>query len=163
MRFVATAVVSVSLVTLLGCPQVEDGGRVMPSAEYLSGQPNNSDKTTEEIRSKVRTIIAEQFGVAEDSFSLSDPLMSKLGADELDVVELVMEIEDQFQIAIPDEVWRASVSCMERSIRRGLAETWFCIGRKRPQETRKGTSRGRRTDAVCPFSYRTFSCFLWPL
>ena len=37
------------------------------------------------------------------AFSLDDPLTKKLGADELDVVELVMTIEEEFQIAIPDE------------------------------------------------------------
>lgn len=52
---------------------------------------------------KVKQIIAEQLSVDEDSIKMETDLIDDLKADSLDVVELVMEIEQQFNIEIPDE------------------------------------------------------------
>ncbi len=52
---------------------------------------------------KVKQIIAEQLSVDEDSITMETDLIDDLKADSLDVVELVMEIEQQFNIEIPDE------------------------------------------------------------
>lgn len=55
------------------------------------------------IFEKIREIIMEQLNVDEDSVSMSTHLMKDLEADSLDAVEIIMAIEDEFEIEIPDE------------------------------------------------------------
>ncbi|MBQ8796063.1 MAG: acyl carrier protein [Clostridia bacterium] len=52
---------------------------------------------------KVKVILAEQFDVEEDEITLETNLEEDLSADSLDVVDLLMSIEDEFEIEIPDE------------------------------------------------------------
>ncbi|MCG8482399.1 MAG: acyl carrier protein [Clostridia bacterium] len=53
---------------------------------------------------KVKGIIAEQLGVSDTSvITLETSLMKDLEADSLDAVEIIMAIEDEFDIEIPDE------------------------------------------------------------
>tara|TARA_E500000305_G_C3972709_1_gene212747 strand:+ start:329 stop:694 length:366 start_codon:yes stop_codon:yes gene_type:complete len=97
MRPIPLLIVSATLALLVGC-----GGYSDPPA----GVPAQV-----ETRAMVKQIIARQFNIAEDTFSLADPIMGKkLGADELDLVELVMELEDNFQIVLPDAVLIGSES-----------------------------------------------------
>ena len=51
---------------------------------------------------KVKAILSEQFDVEEDSITLDTSVVDDLGADSLDVVDLLMSIEDEFEIEIPD-------------------------------------------------------------
>ena len=55
------------------------------------------------VLEKVKVILAEQFDVDEDSLTNDTDLQDDLGADSLDVVDLLMSIEDEFEIEIPDE------------------------------------------------------------
>lgn len=55
------------------------------------------------ILEKVKMILSEQFDVEEDEINLDTKIQSDLGADSLDVVDLVMSIEDEFEIEVPDE------------------------------------------------------------
>ena len=55
------------------------------------------------VLEKVKVILAEQFDVDEDSLQNDTDLQDDLGADSLDVVDLLMSIEDEFDIEIPDE------------------------------------------------------------
>ena len=55
------------------------------------------------VLEKVKVILAEQFDVEEDSLTNDTDLQDDLGADSLDVVDLLMSIEDEFEIEIPDE------------------------------------------------------------
>ncbi len=55
------------------------------------------------ILEKVKTILAEQFDVDEDKISVETDLQEDLGADSLDVVDLLMSIEDEFEIEVPDD------------------------------------------------------------
>jgi acyl carrier protein len=57
----------------------------------------------QEIEEKVATIITSQLGVERKSVTLEAELIRDLGADSLDVVELVMAMEEAFSIDIPDE------------------------------------------------------------
>ena len=55
------------------------------------------------IFESVRDILVEQLGVDEDSVTLEANFIDDLNADSLDIVELVMAMEQEFGIAIPDE------------------------------------------------------------
>ena len=55
------------------------------------------------VQSKIISLTAKQLGLGEDEISLDSNFMDDLGADSLDTVELVMNIEDEFGIEIPDD------------------------------------------------------------
>lgn len=55
------------------------------------------------VLEKVKTILAEQFDVEEDKITAETDLQEDLGADSLDVVDLLMSIEDEFEVEVPDE------------------------------------------------------------
>ncbi|MBI5365632.1 MAG: acyl carrier protein [Planctomycetes bacterium] len=59
--------------------------------------------TTQEISEKVTDIVCKQLGVAKDKVKPETSFINDLGADSLDTVELVMEIEDAFELSIPEE------------------------------------------------------------
>ncbi len=52
---------------------------------------------------KVREMISECFDIDPDEIALSTSFKSDLGFDELDMVDLVMDVEDTFEIELPDE------------------------------------------------------------
>ena len=52
---------------------------------------------------KVRDIVVEQLGVEADEVALDSTFIDDLGADSLDIVELIMAFEEEFNIEIPDE------------------------------------------------------------
>ena len=52
---------------------------------------------------KIKGIIAEQLGVDEEDVKMETHLMKDLEADSLDAVEIIMAIEDEFDIEVPDE------------------------------------------------------------
>ena len=58
--------------------------------------------SSEEVFDKVKEIIVEQLGVAEDSVTEESSFIDDLGADSLDIVELIMALEEEFDIEIPD-------------------------------------------------------------
>jgi len=55
------------------------------------------------VAEKVKSIIVEQLGVDEEEVTLEASFTEDLGADSLDIVELVMAFEEEFGIEIPDE------------------------------------------------------------
>lgn len=55
------------------------------------------------IFEKIKEIIIEQLGVDEDTITMNTHLMKDLEADSLDAVEIIMAIEDEFDIEVPDE------------------------------------------------------------
>lgn len=56
-----------------------------------------------DISSKVTAIIVDKLGVEESEITQEASFTNDLGADSLDTVELIMEFEKEFNIAIPDE------------------------------------------------------------
>ena len=56
-----------------------------------------------DIEAKVKEIIVQQLGVDADKVSMDASFVDDLGADSLDVVELVMAFEEEFGVEIPDE------------------------------------------------------------
>lgn len=51
---------------------------------------------------KVKEIVVEQLGVDEDAVTMSASFVDDLGADSLDIVELIMAFEEEFNVEIPD-------------------------------------------------------------
>lgn len=68
------------------------------SHEILQG-----NYTQMSIEEQVKKIVAEQLGVKEDSVTNDASFVDDLGADSLDTVELVMALEEEFELEIPDE------------------------------------------------------------
>ena len=52
---------------------------------------------------KIRAILANQLDADEDAITMDTDIAADLNADSLDVVELIMSIEDEFEIEIPDD------------------------------------------------------------
>lgn len=59
--------------------------------------------TRAEIEEKVKDIVSEQMGVDKSTITMETSFVNDLNADSLDTVELVMELEDEFDMSIPDE------------------------------------------------------------
>ena len=55
------------------------------------------------VEEKVKNIIVEQLGVDMESVTAEASFIDDLGADSLDIVELVMTMEEEFDLEIPDE------------------------------------------------------------
>ena len=55
------------------------------------------------VEDKIREIIIEQLGVATEEVVPEASFIDDLGADSLDIVELVMQMEEEFEVEIPDE------------------------------------------------------------
>ena len=59
--------------------------------------------SSEEIFEKVKSIIVEQLGVTETSVTMEASFIDDLGADSLDLFELVMALEEEYDVEIPQE------------------------------------------------------------
>jgi len=53
---------------------------------------------------KVQTMLADQLNISKDKITMESDIINDLGADSLDVVELLMSLEDVFNITVPDEM-----------------------------------------------------------
>jgi acyl carrier protein len=59
--------------------------------------------TSEEITERVKSIIVEQLGVSMEEVTPEASFIDDLGADSLDIVELIMALEEEYDLEIPDE------------------------------------------------------------
>ena len=59
--------------------------------------------TKEEVVAKLKAIVSDRLDVEEDQVTPEKNFVEDLGADSLDIVELIMGIEEEFEIEIPDE------------------------------------------------------------
>ena len=59
--------------------------------------------SSEEVFEKVKGIIVEQLGVTEDTVTMEASFIDDLGADSLDVVEFLIELEDKFNVSFDSE------------------------------------------------------------
>ena len=55
------------------------------------------------VLEKVKAILSEQFDVEEEKITPETSIVNDLNADSLDVVDLLMSIEDEFEVEVPDE------------------------------------------------------------
>lgn len=53
---------------------------------------------------KIKAIIADKLSISEDDIKMESSFLEDLGADSLDIVELIMTLEDELEMEIPDEV-----------------------------------------------------------
>ena len=60
--------------------------------------------STEEMFNTIKKMIVDQLGVDESMISMESSFIDDLNADSLDMVELVMAMEQEFDVSIPDEV-----------------------------------------------------------
>lgn len=58
--------------------------------------------SSEEVVEKVKGIIVEQLGVSDTAVTMEASFIDDLGADSLDIVELIMALEEEFDMEIPD-------------------------------------------------------------
>jgi acyl carrier protein len=88
-----------SLIHLLAilCP---DSFKVFPAQPTPTEQNFMAEKSIEE---KVKDIIVEQLGVNPEQVTPQASFIEDLGADSLDIVELVMAFEEEFSVEVPDE------------------------------------------------------------
>jgi acyl carrier protein len=66
-------------------------------------ETHTTGNTMSDIEQRVKKIVAEQLGVTETDIKIESSFVDDLGADSLDTVELVMALEDEFEMEIPDE------------------------------------------------------------
>lgn len=57
----------------------------------------------EELLKKIKSIVADKLSISEDQVTEEASFIDDLGADSLDTVELIMALEDEFDMDIPDE------------------------------------------------------------
>jgi acyl carrier protein len=69
----------------------------------LSWSEHQEDRQVASVEERVIEIVAEQLGVSKDQIARETSFVNDLGADSLDTVELVMELEEEFDINIPDD------------------------------------------------------------
>ena len=76
-----------------------------------------------DLADRIRTIVAEQFGVNMAEVRPDSSILDDLGADSLDVVELVMTLEDEFDIEVSDEAAESirTIADVERYVAEHLA------------------------------------------
>ncbi|MCH5315376.1 MAG: acyl carrier protein [Eubacterium sp.] len=53
---------------------------------------------------KIKAILSEQLDISEDEITVESLLVEDLGADSLDAIDIVMSVEDEFGIEVPDEI-----------------------------------------------------------
>ena len=58
---------------------------------------------SEKIEERVIEIVCENLGVSKEQVTRSTSFIDDVGADSLDIVELIMELEEEFEITIPDD------------------------------------------------------------
>jgi acyl carrier protein len=78
---------------------------------------------SDSLEQKVRAIVAEQLGVELSEVRPDASILDDLGADSLDVVEMVMSLEESFDIEVPDEDIEGlrTVADVERYVTRAIA------------------------------------------
>ena len=56
------------------------------------------------IFEKIRKLLAKQINISEDEIKMESDIINDLGADSLDVVEMLMAVETEFNVTVPDEI-----------------------------------------------------------
>ncbi len=67
------------------------------------------------VYERLRAILADQLGIAIDDINMDTHIINDLGADSLDLVELIMALEDEFDLVVTDEAARELYTVREIS------------------------------------------------
>ncbi len=67
------------------------------------------------VYERLRAILADQLGIAIDEINMDTHIINDLGADSLDLVELIMALEDEFDLVVTDEAARELYTVREIS------------------------------------------------
>ncbi len=73
------------------------------ASEDTSFKTSHGERTVSSIAERVKKIVMEQLSVEEDKIKPEASFINDLGADSLDIVELIMQFEEDFEMQIPDE------------------------------------------------------------
>lgn len=81
-------------------------------------------KPSTELGERIRAIVSDQLGVEAREIQAESKIADDLGADSLDVVELVMQLEDEFDIEVPDEAAESirTIADVERYVAEHVAQ-----------------------------------------
>jgi acyl carrier protein len=84
------------------------GRRLSPASRYIELEhielvSRRIDKVAASVMERVKDIVADNLGVDREKITPETSFVNDLGADSLDTVELVMELEEEFDINIPDD------------------------------------------------------------
>ena len=74
-----------------------------PRAGRAGSHPLREESNVPSVEEKVIEIVCENLGVNKEQVTRQTSFQEDVGADSLDIVELVMELEEEFEITIPDE------------------------------------------------------------
>jgi acyl carrier protein len=74
-----------------------------PALAVIHDNSTEDLKQMSSVEQQVKAIVAEQLGVKQEQVTSDASFVDDLGADSLDTVELVMALEEEFEIEIPDE------------------------------------------------------------
>src|SRR6202043_2112279 len=77
--------------------------RTWPRAEHGAGPGLREIPTVPSVEERVIDIVCENLGVNKEQVTRQTSFIDDVGADSLDIVELVMELEEEFEITIPDD------------------------------------------------------------
>jgi acyl carrier protein len=80
----------------------EDGSK-RPRRRFLGSARLWEDRIVPSVEERVIEIVCENLGVNKEQVTRSTSFIEDVGADSLDIVELVMELEEEFEITIPDD------------------------------------------------------------
>ena len=99
------------------------------------------------VEQQVKAIVAEQLGVKQEQVTNDASFVDDLGADSLDTVELVMALEEEFEIEIPDEDAEKITTVQQaiEYINDRRTKAWP----KRVRCFRPGLDRGRKSGPTC--------------
>jgi acyl carrier protein len=100
---ILSILVAVLLSLCMGCDRSSSKTAKAPVPPSPRTQPSTAPITDRQVEARVVQIVAEQMGVPVSQVGRNTRLVADLKADELDLVELVMELEDTFTLSIPDE------------------------------------------------------------
>ena len=74
----------------------------------------------DKLKERIINMIVDKLGVVREDINLDSSFVKDLGADSIDVVELVMAFEDEFDIEIPDEDFQADNSCKISTVQQAI-------------------------------------------